>query len=490
MGIVLKQSLNNTIITYIGFAFGAINSLFLYTKFLTAEYYGLVGVILSASSLMMPLLAFGVPNTLVKYFSSFKNSAHSDGFLTMMMFLPLLMIFPLAVVAYFANGAIGDFISKENAIVKNYVLYIFLIGVAMAYFEVFYAWSRVQMKSVFGNFMKEVFVRIGVAILLLGVYFKWISIDAFLIALVILYVLRTLIMNLYAFKLRFPKIDFNFPKNTKTILEYSALIILGGSVAVILFEMDKLMINQFIKIENVAYYSVAIFMATAIAVPSRAMHQITYPLTAQILNNKDTEALKKLYHKSALTLLIVSGFIFVLIMLNLNDLYQLLDPSYSQGFLVVFLIGCTKVYDAMLGNINAILYNSDDYKVLLFMGVIVAIIAVLLNLWLIPIYGLFGAAYASFISLIIYNTIKLFFVKMRFGIVPFTPELAKVFILLCGLGLGFCFVSLPFHPIVNIVLKSSFVTPVFIWFLYTFKWSDDVYNILSKYLKKIKTPQE
>lgn len=484
MGIVLKQSLNNTIITYIGFGFGAVNTIFLYTQFLTAEYYGLVGVISSASALLMPLLAFGVPNTLVKYFSSFKDSEYGDSFLTMMLFLPLLAMLPVAGIAYFANTLIGEFISRENAIVKDYVWYIFLIGMALAYFEVFYAWSRVQMKSVFGNFMKEVFVRIGVAILLLGIYFEWITVATFLKSLVVLYILRTIIMKLYAFKLRFPKIRFNFPKNSKTILEYSALIILGGSVAVVLFEMDRVMINQFIKIENVAYYSVAIFMATAIAVPSRAMHQITYPLTAEILNRKDSEGLKQLYHKSALTLFIIAGLLFVLIMTNINDLYQLLDPAYSQGVIVVFLIGLTKVYDAVLGNNNAILYNSDYYKALLMIGVFVAISAVLLNLWLIPTYGLKGAAYASFMALLLYNSIKIIFVKMRFGIVPFTTELFKVLLLLFVLGILFYFILLPFHPIVNIAVKSVLIVLVYTWFLYKFQWSEDIYAVLAKFFKR------
>ena len=55
-------------------------------------------------------------------------------------------------------------------------------------------------------------------------------------------------------------------------------IILSGSVANMLLDIDKTMINQYIKIENIAYYSVAVFMAIVISVPSRAMHQITYCL--------------------------------------------------------------------------------------------------------------------------------------------------------------------------------------------------------------------
>ncbi|NND78375.1 MAG: oligosaccharide flippase family protein, partial [Maribacter sp.] len=384
MGIVLKQTLTNTFITYFGFVFAAINTLFLYTNFLTDEYYGLVTVILSTSAVLMPLLAFGVPNTLIKFYSGYKNDRESEGFETFMLLLPLVLIIPIALIAFLFNDAVGSLISQENAIVKDYVWHIFLIGMAMAYFEVFYAWSKVQMKSVFGNFMKEVFNRVGVMLLLFLVYFDVITVDFFLKALVALYLLRTLIIKFYAYHLKMPKLRFSFPANIRAILSYSILIILGGSAAVIILEIDKVMINQYVQIENVAYYGVAIYIATTIIVPSRAMHQITYPLTAEILNNKDWPALKSLYQKSSLTLFIASGILFVLIITNLNELFLVLPKEYRGGFIIVFLIGMAKVYDSLLGNNNAILFNSDYYRTLLVLGVLLAVLVVLLNFWLIP----------------------------------------------------------------------------------------------------------
>ncbi|WP_165749581.1 lipopolysaccharide biosynthesis protein [Cellulophaga sp. Z1A5H] len=484
MGIVLKQSLNNTIITYLGFAVGAVNTLFLYTRFLTDEYYGLVGVILSASAVLMPLLAFGVPNTLVKYFSGFKDSTHKNGFLTLMLVLPLFLILPVALISYVAYDAIGNFLAKENPIVKGYVWYIFIIGMSMAYFEIFYAWAKVHMKSIFGNFLKEVFTRIGVTILLIMVYFNWISVDTFLISLVILYILRMLIMKFYAYSLQMPVLSFKFPANTKTIIQYSALIILGGSAAVVLLEVDKVMINQFIKIENVAYYSVAIFIATVISVPSRAMHQIVYPLTAEILTKNDTASLKNLYHRSALTLFIISGLLYLLIIVNLGDLYLLLSDDYSKGFFVVLLIGLAKVYDAILGNNNAILYNSDYYKMLLILGVFLAIITILFNMWLIPEYELIGAAIASFSAIFIYNTLKIVFVKVRFGILPFSNAMLKVLLVLVLLGVAFYFITIPFHPILSISIKSILMIVFYTWVLYRFKLSEDVSGVLIKFFKK------
>ncbi|NNK19033.1 MAG: lipopolysaccharide biosynthesis protein [Maribacter sp.] len=483
MGIVLKQTLTNTFITYFGFVFAAINTLFLYTNFLTDEYYGLVTVILSTSAVLMPLLAFGVPNTLIKFYSSFKNDRESEGFETLMLLLPLVLIIPIALIAFLFNDAVGSLISQENAIVKDYVWHIFIIGMAMAYFEVFYAWSKVQMKSVFGNFMKEVFNRVGVMLLLFLVYFDVITVDFFLKALVALYLLRTLIIKFYAYHLKMPKLRFSFPANIRAILSYSILIILGGSAAVIILEIDKVMINQYIQIENVAYYGVAIYIATTIIVPSRAMHQITYPLTAEILNNKDRPALKSLYQKSSLTLFIASGILFVLIITNLNELFLVLPKEYRGGFIIVFLIGMAKVYDSLLGNNNAILFNSDYYRTLLVLGVLLAVLVVLLNFWLIPILGLNGAALATFIAIVLYNTIKLVFVQKKFGILPFTAATAKVFGLLLVLGAVFSFINFSFHPFLNILLKSVLIVLIYLGILYRFKISEDVHVMLSKYLK-------
>ncbi|NJB69690.1 O-antigen/teichoic acid export membrane protein [Saonia flava] len=483
MGIVLKQSFRNTFITYLGFGIGAINILFLYTNFLTDEYFGLVGVLLSTATILMPLMAFGVPNTLVKYFSSFIDTKDKDGFLTLMLLLPLAIIIPCTLLTYIGFEMIGDFLSKKNTIVKGYVWYIFLIGLAMAYFEVFYAWSKVQMKSVFGNFMKEVFARICVTVLLCLVYFKIISVDVFLMALVCVYLLRTIIMKLYAYTLKFPKLNFTFPKNTSEIIKYSAFIILGASASVIVLEIDRFMINQYIAIENVAYYSVAIFIATVIVVPSRAMHQITYPLTAELMNKKDGIGLKELYQKSSLTLFIVSGLLFVLIILNLSDLYTLVPQAYRGGFFVVFLIGLAKVYDALLGNNNSILYNSDHYKTVLFLGVFLAISTIVLNLWLIPQYGLNGAAMATFFAIVIFNTTKLFYVQKKFKAQPFTWETMQVLGLLLLIGIPIYFLQLPFHALINIALKSIVVVLLFVGALYRFRISKDIIGALEKIFK-------
>ena len=101
MGIVMHQSIKNTVITYLGFGIGAINALFLYTNFLGKMHYGMVAFLLSAANIMMPLMAFGVHNTLIRYYSKCTTEEERDKFLSFMLWMPLLLIVPITSITYF-----------------------------------------------------------------------------------------------------------------------------------------------------------------------------------------------------------------------------------------------------------------------------------------------------------------------------------------------------------------------------------------------------
>jgi len=484
MGIVLNQSFKNTITTYLGFGIGAINTLFLYTNFLSDEYYGLVAFLLSAANIMMPFMAFGVHNAIVKFYSTFKSKNSINSFLTLMLFLPLLFIIPTAFIGYFAYDTLVDWLSRENPIVENYVWHIFILAVAMAYFEIFFAWTKVQMQTVFGNLMKEIFHRVCIMLLLIAVFFDWLTVDNFIVALVGVYVLRMVIMKLYAYSVRFPKLKFQKVENRFSILKYSGLMIIAGSVAMLILDIDKFMIGVMLPdIEQVAYYSVAIFIATVIAVPQRAMHQIMLPLTAKYLNERDKIALEDLYKRSSITLLVVSGFIFLLIILNINQLYQILPEKFTGGLFVVLIVSLAKLYDNSLGNNNAILFNSDYYRMVLFFGVLLALMAIVLNAVFIPIYGIEGSAFATFLAVFIYNTIKIIFVKRKFNMLPFTIGSAKVTLALIVLSLAFYFWDFPFHPVMNIILKSGLIGLIYFVLIYKLNVSEDISEQIKKYLK-------
>jgi O-antigen/teichoic acid export membrane protein len=212
------------------------------------------------------------------------------------------------------------------------------------------------------------------------------------------------------------------------------------------------------------------------------MQQILQPLTAKYLNDKNQVALKDLYMRSSQSLFVIGGLIFLLIVVNINELYHLIPNEFSGGLIVVLLVSIAKLYDNLMGCNNVVLFNSDYYRVVLLFGVILTILTVVLNMLFIPMYGINGSALATFLAISIYNSIKIYFVKRKFDMMPFNIQTLKVFILLLiSLGL-FYFWDFYFHPIVNIVLKSLLITLFYVFFILKLNVSEDLSVVLKKYL--------
>ncbi|RKN02946.1 lipopolysaccharide biosynthesis protein, partial [Aquimarina sp. AD1] len=368
----------------------------------------------------------------------------------------------------------------DNTVVQSYVWTIYVLAIALSYFEIFFAWTKVKLKSVFGNIMKELFVRICLMILLFLVYFKVITVHQFIYALVFVYIVRLVVMVTYALRLHEFKFSFSFPRNYISVLKYSLLILLAGSVATLLIDLDKTMIERYLPIEYVAKYGICAYIASVIIIPSRAMHQITYPLTAKLINEKNFDQLRTLYKKSSLNLFAISGLLFVLILCNVNELFKLIPEEYELFIWVVALIGGAKLFDNLLGNNNSILFNSDYYRLILYIGIGMAILAFILNWVCIPVFGVTGAAIATFSAVFCYNLAKLLIVQVKFKMNPFSSKMLLTILFISGFVIGFYFWDFKFHPIVNISIKSIVIGVCYIALLYFFKISEDINTVIKK----------
>ena len=429
MGIVFNQSYKNIIIISIAILIGAINTLYFYPVFLKEEYYGLVVFLLATSNLLMPLVAFGSQHTIIKYYSSYSNKNERDSFMSSVILIPLFTIIPISLLVIEFHDLIGEFLSVQNPIIESYVWIIFLVAFATSYFEVFYSWARVQLKSVFGNFLKEIFPRLSVFSLLICVYFGLINKEEFVWWLTGLYYLRLFIMIMYSFSLYFPKITFSLPKNIGSILTYSFYIFLAGSAASILIDIDKFMIPQKEAISQTAFYAVAVFIATVVEIPGRAMFQIINPLVAKALNENNIKELSNLYSKSSINLLIVAGLFFLLININIEPFYNLMsNPSYGDAIWVVLMISTSKLILMSFGCGPAILATAKFYKITLPFSILMAIAVYFLNDILIDIYSINGAALSTLIVVFIFTVLKTLYIKVKLNISPYSTNSVKVLV--------------------------------------------------------------
>lgn len=482
MGIVIKQSGWNLVITGLGFILGAVNVLVLAQVYLSDDYYGLWNYLLSTAFLYFPLMSFGIHNTIVKYYSSYPSQEEKDAFLTQMLLWPLGIIIPIILIIYLYENQITTYISDKNALTGTYLWCIPLLAIFQAYFEIFYAWVKVHMKTIGGNFLKEVFYRAAALVTLVLLAAGWINQEQFIYSIVVIYALRVVLMKLIALRTYWPSFKLKKVTNSSQVFNYCLYMIVAGSISTALIDLDKFMLNQYIDLDEIGYYGIAVFIATVIAVPARGMAQITHPLTSGHFNANAMDQVEQLYKRSSLNLTIISGFLMVIIICNLKEFYEMMQPETRIALPVVFLIGITKFSENLLGSNNAILYNSDLYKITLWMGLILTVAAIGLNWWLIPELGIMGAAIATCMAYLGYAFAKAYYVFHKLQMHPWTSKTWSSLLLIAGIIGAFYFWDFSWHPILNIALKTILISLIYLIAMYKMRLSIEINSIIDKYI--------
>jgi O-antigen/teichoic acid export membrane protein len=481
MGIVAKQTSLNVMIIGIAFAIGGLNTLVFYPLFLSAEEYGLVVFLLASSNLLMPLIGFGVHQTIIRFFSLYNSREEQQLFMSSVILFPLLIALIVGGIGVLFYHSIATALSIKNPVITNYTWVIFVVAVATAYFEVFYAWARVQLQSVAGNALKEIFPRLYLFLLLMALYFFELSFHNFIVALVSGYYLRLLMMIVLANRCYPLRVRLHFSSNIRSILTYSVTILLAGSAGSLIIDIDKFMIPQLEEIKQTAFYAVAIFAATLVEVPARAMWQILNPLVATAVNKNNTNEVNSLYRRSALNLVVVSGWFFLLVNLNSEALFSLLpNEGYQKATLVVLYISLAKLITMMFGCGGAIISNSSFYQISLVFSIVMALGVSILNMIWIPLYGIDGAALATLVVVGVSIVVKIIYLQFKIKANPLSWNLFKAFIAIGILYTLFQFIEWTFSPLVQIGLTSALVSALYFLIVSQFKLSDDLLRLLNR----------
>ena len=482
MGIVVRQSFLNLISIGIAFLIGAVNTLYLYPTFLGSKFQGLVIALLAISNLVQPFISFGTQHAVIRYYSKYTKKSDRDGLLTISILIPLIIVLLFIPVFMAYYDEIRQYLFQSDQSLSKYAYVILFIAVSTSFFEVFYSWLRVKLKSVFGNFLKELYPRLLIALLLISYSLGLLNFESFILYLIYGYYLRLLIVIIYSFYINKPKLNLNFKKDFYEIFKYCLLIFLSGAASSIILDIDKSMLSSILTVENVAYYSVAVFIAAVIEIPGRAMFQILSPVVASAINKNQMKKLEDLLKKSSTNLVLVASLFFLLINLNIDDFYEMLNQDgYSIGIPIVIIVSLGKLYSMSIGCINNIISNSKYYYYTFWFSLFSSVLAVALNIYLITEFGIIGAAYATLIVLVIMNTLKIYLVKAKFNIHPYSKDTIKIIVLSALTFFVFSNLQLGFQPLINIIVKSSLILVLYTLSAYIFKLSDDVNIFIDKF---------
>ena len=439
MGTIKKQSIFSAIYVYIGIFIGYVNVTLLYPAILGSEGFGFTRFLISTGAILGVFAQLGLSGVTIRFFPFFQDKEKKhNGFLGFALLVPLVGVVLVSLfIVFFKEWVIERFQNPESLdLITRYYLLLIPAFVFTVYYGVIEAYSTSLLRAAVPFFFREVFSRLYSFSLLIAYYFEWVSFEQFMYLFVLEGGLRIVGMMVYLKwlgQLSF-KMDWSVFRKPifKEMAEYGFYTMLSRGSAFIISGLDVIMISAFLGFEYTGIYFAFLAATRLITVPASSIINIAAPMVAKAWKENDTTLIEHLYKKTAITQLVAGLLLFIGLWANLDNFIFILErsgESFAIGKYVAVFIGFGNLFSVMTGINGTIIVNSEKYRWDLVFVVFLVILTYSMNYFLIPIYGVVGAALATMITVVLYNSIKLIFVWKQFDMQPFTSKTLQALVI-------------------------------------------------------------
>jgi O-antigen/teichoic acid export membrane protein len=466
MSKITQQSIQTTIFSYIGVVLGYINVLWLYPHALDATELGTFRTIQDLGLLFVPFAQLGVGHGITRFFPKLEDN--QSAFLSYSLVFSLLGFAAVSLIFFgFQEQLVGLFATNSPEVI-NFLGVVLLVTLFALLSSVLDAYSRSYLKIAIPTFFREVFLRLLTA-MLVGIYLlRWISFEQVMQGLVVVYGLALSGVLTYLIWLGKIRLDFNwnhFPQGFRSsFIRFSLVTFLATAASTLIMKIDSIMVSSMVSLEANAIYSIAFYMALVVELPRRAISQVAMPVIADHFAKDQIQAINGLYRQISNRQLYICLLLFALIWCNIDSIYHFVPNReiYQAGKWVVFYIALGKIFDVAFSVNSEILVFSKYYRFNLVLTIAMSILIIAVNYWLIPIFGIEGAAIGSAAVMLSFNLVKYLFLKLRLHLDPFSRETGKILLVGAAAFSAMFVVTEAIPPLLLIVIKSILAMALFI----------------------------
>ena len=153
-------------------------------------------------------------------------------------------------------------------------------------------------------------------------------------------------------------------------------------------------------LDSTGVFAIATYMAVMVSVPYRSVTAIASPQLARAIKEQNREEGSRLIQQVTRNLLLIGGFILLTIWLNIDLIFHILPNGeiYAPAKYVVLILGVSQLVLATFSICLTTLNYSRFYALSLLLSLILTISALVLNNYLVPLWGMDGAAISNVVS--------------------------------------------------------------------------------------------
>lgn len=388
------------------------------TNFYSAENVGRYDFVRSTLMVLGGISLMGTNQSII-YYSGLLNARKSIESIRSIYSEMLKIIFTLSLIIlgffmiFFNESIINDiFKNRESySLILKTILTLVFFAVTMLNIDTIRALKKTILSEMYRSIFRYLPVFIF-AIILLKTNNEELLVEVYLLG----FLLLSLFSSIRVYIL-FKKIDKpNDKSESFTITEIfktSSPMALSAIAYFIMQSVDIIILSIYEGFDQIAYYSVSVKLAMLTTLALMSVNIVIAPRIAEIYENQKKQKLQKLIKHSTRIIFLISICVLSVLFFFSEEILGLFGQGYVIANNALLFLLAAQFFNAISGPGAIYLNMTGRQKTLNKILVSALIINISLNFYLIPIQGINGAAIATLVSLIIWNTIATVLIYSR-----------------------------------------------------------------------------
>jgi O-antigen/teichoic acid export membrane protein len=272
----------------------------------------------------------------------------------------------------------------------------------------------------------------------------------------------------------------------KEMRDVAIFSVITGLSGMMISSIDKVIVNDKLGLAAAGIFSIATYFGSMIQIPARSIIRITASVISESWKKNDLENIRTIYRQSCLNQLIIGLYLLIALWVNIDSILALMPSEYSIAKYVILFMGIGYLVDLATGANGAIIGTSIYYRYDTLFMVLLVVFTFFTNLLLIPHYGIVGSGIASCLTYLLFNSLRLAFIKIKFNMQPYSLDFLKVL----GIGalvyvISYLLPATGMHY-ADIVMRGLVVTILYSVLVITFNISPEVTILMQKVIGSMK----
>jgi len=393
-------------------------------RVLGAELLGIYALGMTLVSLTQLVGCLGLNNAAARYVAVYNATRRFDdlrGFMTRSVGIVFLLNLILSIGFVFSGGWLARRLYHAPGLVPYIPLFAVLtiLGALNVFFcQVLAGFKDIAKRTIITNFIGTSFVSaLSVALLAFGtgmLGYLWAQI---LNSVMVVALLVVVAWRLFPQEARFSWAPLA-PLDPE-IKAFAAAALGMGALDFLVSQADKILLGLYLNPTLVGIYVVASTLSALIPLILQSVNQIFAPIIADLHVQNRRDVLERLFQtltKWVLGLSLPLSFVVIAFALPLMRIF---GRGFESGWPVLVIGVVGQIVNCGVGSVGYLLLMSGNQRRLIRVQVVMVGISLLMNITLIPLLGVVGAALAAALVNVASNFWNLFQVRQALGIFPY-----------------------------------------------------------------------